>query len=178
MLREEDFSEAPLWYKDAIIYEVHVKTFYDKNGDGIGDFRGLTEKLDYLESLGVNAIWLLPFFPSPLKDDGYDISDYYNIHHHYGNMRDFKNFLKEAHRREMKVVIELVLNHTSDQHQWFQRARKKNAPKKWEDFYVWSDQPNKYLDARIIFQDFETSNWTRDPEKEKYYWHRFYSHQP
>ncbi|MGD9552618.1 MAG: alpha-amylase family glycosyl hydrolase, partial [Candidatus Caldatribacteriota bacterium] len=119
MLREEDFSEAPLWYKDAIIYEVHVKTFYDKNGDGIGDFRGLTEKLDYLESLGVNAIWLLPFFPSPLKDDGYDISDYYNIHHHYGNMRDFKNFLKEAHRREMKVVIELVLNHTSDQHQWF-----------------------------------------------------------
>lgn len=178
MLREEDFSEVPLWYKDAIIYEVHVKTFYDKNGDGIGDFRGLTEKLDYLESLGVNAIWLLPFFPSPLKDDGYDISDYYNIHYHYGNMRDFKNFLKEAHRREMKVVIELVLNHTSDQHQWFQRARKKNAPKKWEDFYVWSDQPNKYLDARIIFQDFETSNWTRDPEKEKYYWHRFYSHQP
>lgn len=178
MFSSEDFSETPLWYKDAIIYELHVKTFYDKNGDGIGDFKGLTEKLDYLESLGVNAIWLLPFFPSPLKDDGYDISDYYGIHPHYGNMRDFKNFLKEAHRREMKVIIELVLNHTSDQHKWFQRARKKDAPKRWRDFYVWSDKPDKYLDARIIFQDFETSNWTRDPENEKFFWHRFYSHQP
>ena len=178
MFSSEDFSETPLWYKDAIIYELHVKTFYDKNGDGIGDFKGLTEKLDYLESLGVNAIWLLPFFPSPLKDDGYDISDYYGIHPHYGNMRDFKNFLKEAQRREMKVIIELVLNHTSDQHKWFQRARKKDAPKRWRDFYVWSDKPDKYLDARIIFQDFETSNWTRDPENEKFFWHRFYSHQP
>ncbi len=178
MFSSEDFSETPLWYKDAIIYELHVKTFYDKNGDGIGDFKGLTEKLDYLESLGVNAIWLLPFFPSPLKDDGYDISDYYGIHPHYGNMRDFKNFLKEAHLREMKVIIELVLNHTSDQHKWFQRARKKDAPKRWRDFYVWSDKPDKYLDARIIFQDFETSNWTRDPENEKFFWHRFYSHQP
>ena len=178
MFSQEDFSETPLWYKDAIIYELHVKTFYDKNGDGIGDFRGLTEKLDYLESLGVNTIWLLPFFPSPLKDDGYDISDYYDIHPHYGNMRHFKNFLREAHRREMKVIIELVLNHTSDQHLWFQKARKKNAPKKCRDFYVWSDKPDKYLDARIIFQDFETSNWTRDPENEKYFWHRFYSHQP
>jgi maltose alpha-D-glucosyltransferase/alpha-amylase len=170
--------ESPLWYKDAIIYELHVKTFFDKNGDGIGDFRGLTEKLDYLENLGINTIWLLPFFPSPLKDDGYDISDYYSIHHHYGNMRHFKNFLREAHKREIKVVIELVLNHTSDQHNWFQRARKKNAPKKWRDFYVWSDGPDKYQDARIIFQDFETSNWTRDPENDKYFWHRFYSHQP
>lgn len=178
MITQEDFFDAPLWYKDAIIYELHVKTFYDKNSDGIGDFRGLTEKLDYLENLGVNTIWLLPFFPSPLKDDGYDISDYYNIHKHYGNMRHFKHFLKEAHRREMKVIIELVLNHTSDQHQWFQRARKKNAPKRWRDFYVWSDKPDKYLDARIIFQDFETSNWTRDPENDKYFWHRFYSHQP
>ena len=178
MISPEDFTETPLWYKDAIIYELHVKTFHDKNGDGIGDFRGLTDKLDYLENLGVNAIWLLPFFPSPLKDDGYDIADYYTIHNHYGNMRHFKHFLKEAHQREMKVIIELVLNHTSDQHQWFQRARNKNAPKKWQDFYVWSDKPDKYLDARIIFQDFETSNWTRDPENDKYFWHRFYSHQP
>lgn len=178
MFSSEGFSETPLWYKDAIIYELHVKTFFDKNGDGIGDFKGLTEKLNYLESLGVNSIWLLPFFPSPLKDDGYDISDYYDIHPHYGNMRDFKNFLREAHHRGMKVIIELVLNHTSDQHKWFQRARKKDAPKKWRDFYVWSDKPDKYLDARIIFQDFETSNWTRDPENEKFFWHRFYSHQP
>ncbi len=178
MISQDDFAENPLWYKDAIIYELHVKTFFDKNGDGIGDFRGLTEKLDYLENLGINTIWLLPFFPSPLKDDGYDISDYYSIHHHYGNMRHFKNFLNEAHKREMKVIIELVLNHTSDQHQWFQKARKKDAPKKWRDFYVWSDNPNKYQDARIIFQDFETSNWTRDPENNKYFWHRFYSHQP
>ncbi len=178
MISQDDFTESPLWYKDAIIYELHVKTFYDKSGDGIGDFRGLAEKLEYLENLGVNTIWLLPFFPSPLKDDGYDISDYYSIHHHYGNMRHFKHFLREAHKREMKVIIELVLNHTSDQHHWFQRARKKNAPKKWRDFYVWSDNPDKYQDARIIFQDFETSNWTRDPENEKYFWHRFYSHQP
>ncbi len=178
MISQEDFTETPLWYKDAILYELHVKTFYDKNGDGIGDFRGLTDKLDYLENLGVNAIWLLPFFPSPLRDDGYDIADYYTIHHHCGNMRHFKHFLKETHRREMKVIIELVLNHTSDQHQWFQRARKKNAPKKWRDFYVWSDKPDKYPDARIIFQDFETSNWTRDPENDQYFWHRFYSHQP
>ena len=178
MISQDDFTESPLWYKDAIIYELHVKTFYDKSGDGIGDFRGLAEKLEYLENLGVNTIWLLPFFPSPLKDDGYDISDYYSIHNHYGNMRHFKHFLREAHKREMKVIIELVLNHTSDQHHWFQRARKKNAPKKWRDFYVWSDNPDKYQDARIIFQDFETSNWTRDPENEKYFWHRFYSHQP
>ncbi len=178
MINPEETTETPLWYKDAIIYELHVKTFHDKNNDGIGDFRGLTEKLDYLENLGVNAIWLLPFFPSPLKDDGYDIADYYTIHNHYGNMRHFKHFLTEAHRRELKVIIELVLNHTSDQHKWFQKARRKNAPKKWRDFYVWSDNPDKYQDARIIFQDFETSNWTRDPENDKYFWHRFYSHQP
>ena len=178
MISQEESMENPLWYKDAIIYELHVKTFFDKSGDGIGDFRGLTEKLDYLENLGINTIWLLPFFPSPLKDDGYDIADYYSIHQHYGNMRHFKNFLREAHKREIKVVIELVLNHTSDQHSWFQKAHKKNAPKKWQDFYVWSDTPDKYQDARIIFQDFETSNWTRDPENDKYFWHRFYSHQP
>jgi len=178
MISQEEFIRTPLWYKDVIIYELHVKAFFDKNGDGIGDFRGLTEKLDYLENLGVNAIWLLPFFPSPLKDDGYDISDYYNIHPHYGNMRHFKHFLREAHKREIKVVIELVLNHTSDQHQWFQRARGENVPKKWRNFYVWSKKPDKYLDARIIFQDFETSNWTMDPENNLYFWHRFYSHQP
>ena len=124
MTTQETYLETPLWYKDAIIYELHVKTFYDKNEDGIGDFQGLTQKLDYLDNLGINTIWLLPFFPSPLRDDGYDIADYFNIHPNYGNLRDFKNFLKEAHRREMKVVIELVLNHTSDQHIWFQRARK------------------------------------------------------
>lgn len=178
MISQEDFTETPLWYKDAIIYELHVKTFYDKNGDGIGDFRGLTEKLDYLENLGINTIWLLPFFPSPLKDDGYDISDYFAVHNNYGNMSHFKEFLKEAHRREIKVIIELVLNHTSDQHEWFQKSRKKNAPSKWHHFYVWSEKPDQYLDARIIFQDFETSNWTRDPEKDQYFWHRFYSHQP
>ncbi|NLL61653.1 MAG: maltose alpha-D-glucosyltransferase [Candidatus Atribacteria bacterium] len=178
MFSQKKFSENPLWYKDAIIYELHVKTFYDKDGDGVGDFKGLIEKLDYLESLGINTIWLLPFFPSPLKDDGYDIADYTSIHPLYGTMAQFKKFLKEAHRRELKVVIELVLNHTSDQHQWFQRARKKDAPKRWRDFYVWSETPDKYLDTRIIFQDFETSNWTRDPENGLYFWHRFYSHQP
>ena len=178
MVTQDTNPDSPLWYKDAIIYELHVKTFFDKDGDGIGDFRGLTEKLDYLEDLGINTIWLLPFYPSPLRDDGYDIADYYGIHEHYGNLRHFKRFLREAHRRDMKVIIELVLNHTSDQHAWFQRARKKDAPKKWQDFYVWSNTPNKYQDARIIFQDFETSNWTRDPQNGKYYWHRFYSHQP
>jgi len=178
MFIQKDSSENPLWYKDAIIYELHVKTFYDKNDDGIGDFKGLIEKLDYLEGLGINTIWLLPFFPSPLKDDGYDIADYTSIHPQYGTMAQFRKFLKEAHRREMKVVIELVLNHTSDQHQWFQRARQKDAPQRWRDFYVWSEKPDKYLDARIIFQDFETSNWTRDSENGLYFWHRFYSHQP
>ena len=170
--------DDPLWYKDAIIYELHVKAFYDSNGDGIGDFRGLTEKLDYLEDLGITAIWLLPFYPSPLKDDGYDISDYFNIHSDYGTLKDFREFLKEAHSRNIRVITELIINHTSDQHSWFKRSRQAEPGSHWRDFYVWSDTPEKYKEARIIFKDYETSNWTRDPMTETYYWHRFYSHQP
>ncbi len=166
------------WYKDAIIYEVHVRAFFDSVTDGIGDFGGLTQKLDYLEDLGVTAIWLLPFCPSPLKDDGYDISDYTNVHPSYGTMKDFQRFLREAHRRGLRVITELVLNHTSDQHVWFQRSRRAAPGTKWRNFYVWSDTPEKYSDARIIFKDFETSNWTWDPVAKAYYWHRFYSHQP
>ncbi|MFH0788676.1 MAG: maltose alpha-D-glucosyltransferase [Pseudomonadota bacterium] len=172
------FKEDPLWYKDAIIYELHVRAFYDSDGDGIGDFKGLTSKLDYLQNLGVTAIWLLPFFPSPLRDDGYDIADYKRIHSNYGTLRDFKEFIKQAHCRGLRVITELVLNHTSDQHPWFQRARRAKAGSKWRDFYVWSDSPDKYKETRIIFQDFETSNWTWDPLAKAYYWHRFYSHQP
>ena len=168
----------PLWYKDAVIYQLHVRSFFDSDGDGIGDFRGLTLKLDYLQDLGVTALWLLPFYPSPLKDDGYDIASYTEINSSYGTMRDFKNFIREAHARGLRVITELVINHTSDQHPWFQRARHAK-PGSWErDFYVWSDTPEKYQDARIIFKDFETSNWTWDPVAKAYYWHRFYSHQP
>ncbi|MBF0318856.1 MAG: maltose alpha-D-glucosyltransferase [Nitrospirae bacterium] len=176
--RPVSFGDAPLWYKDAIIYELHVKAFYDGFNDGIGDFKGLTEKLDYMEGLGVTAIWLLPFYPSPLKDDGYDISDYYGIHPNYGTMKDFRNFLHEAHKREIRVITELILNHTSDKHPWFQEARNEKPGSSKRNFYVWSDTPNKYKDARIIFKDFETSNWTWDPVAKAYYWHRFYSHQP
>jgi maltose alpha-D-glucosyltransferase / alpha-amylase len=172
------FEDYPLWYKDAIIYELHVKAFHDSNGDGIGDFKGLTRKLDYLENLGITAIWLLPFYPSPLKDDGYDIADYLNVHQNYGTLRDFKEFLREAHRRGIRVITELVLNHTSDQHAWFQRARRANPGSGWRGFYVWSDTPERYKDARVIFKDFETSNWAWDPVAKAYYWHRFYSHQP
>ncbi len=168
----------PLWFKQAIIYQVHVKGFYDHNGDGIGDFAGLREKLDYLESLGITAIWLLPFYPSPLKDDGYDISNYYSVNPTYGSLHDFRQFLKEAHRRHLRVITELVINHTSDQHPWFQRARHAQPDSAWRNFYVWSDTPEKYKEARIIFQDFEASNWTWDPVAKAYYWHRFYSHQP
>ncbi|MEW5693720.1 MAG: maltose alpha-D-glucosyltransferase, partial [Candidatus Hydrogenedentota bacterium] len=164
--------------KDAIIYELHVKSFFDSVDDGIGDFRGLIQKLDYLEGLGINCIWLLPFYPSPLKDDGYDISDYFNIHSSYGALRDFRLFLKQAHRRNMRVITELVLNHTSDQHLWFQRARSAPPGSIYRDYYVWSDTPDKYKDARIIFKDFENSNWSWDPVAKSYYWHRFYSHQP
>src|SRR5919206_479810 len=139
------------WYKDAIIYELHIKAFYDSNGDGIGDFGGLLQKLDYLQDLGVTAIWLLPFYPSPLKDDGYDIADYTGIHPTYGTLRDFKQFLDAAHRRGLRVITELVLNHTSDEHPWFQRARRAPAGSRWRNFYVWSDTPDKYTDARIIF---------------------------
>jgi maltose alpha-D-glucosyltransferase/alpha-amylase len=170
--------DDPLWYKDAIIYELHVKAFCDNNGDGTGDFRGLTEKLDYLDDLGITAIWLLPFYPSPLKDDGYDISDYLNIHPDYGTLRDFKEFLRKAHERGVRVITELVINHTSDQHPWFKRSRHAKPGSPWRDFYVWSDTPEKYKDARIIFKDFESSNWAWDPTAAAYYWHRFYSHQP
>ncbi len=171
-------SENPTWYHDAIIYEAHVRAFRDDSGDGVGDFRGLTSKLDYLRDLGVTAIWLLPFYPSPLRDDGYDIADYKSIHPSYGTMRDFKRFLGEAHARDLKVITELVINHTSDQHPWFQKAR--NAPRgsAERDFYVWSDDPDRYREARIIFQDTETSNWAWDPVANAYYWHRFFSHQP
>ncbi|MBJ6118622.1 maltose alpha-D-glucosyltransferase [Pontibacter sp. BT310] len=166
------------WYKDAIIYELHIKAFKDGSGDGIGDFKGLMQKLDYLESLGVTAIWLLPFYPSPLRDDGYDIADYYSINPNYGDMRDFKLFVKEAHRRGLKVITELVINHTSDQHPWFQRARHAKPGSAHRDFYVWSDDPTKYKDVRIIFTDYEPSNWTWDPVAKQYYWHRFFHHQP
>jgi len=144
----------------------------------VGDFLGLTEKLDYLEDLGVTALWLLPFYPSPLKDDGYDISDYTSIQPIYGNMHDFKAFVDEAHQRGLRVIIEVVVNHTSDQHPWFQRARRAAAGSRWRDFYVWSNTPEKYQDARIIFKDSEYSNWTWDHVAKAYYWHRFYSHQP
>ena len=166
------------WYKDAIIYELHIKAFKDSSGDGIGDFGGLMEKLDYLQELGITAIWVLPFYPSPLKDDGYDIADYYSINPAYGTMDQFKQFLEEAHKRNLKVITELVINHTSDQHPWFQRARRapKGSPER--DYYVWTDDPNQYKDVRIIFQDFETSNWTWDPVAQQYYWHRFFHHQP
>lgn len=167
-----------LWYKDAIIYELHVRAFHDSSGDGIGDFRGLKNKLDYLQDLGVTALWLLPFYPSPLKDDGYDIAYYSRIHPAYGTLRDFKDFLREAHRRDLKVITELVINHTSDQHPWFQRARRSKAGSKWRNFYVWSDTPDQYKETRIIFKDFESSNWSWDPAAKAYYWHRFYSHQP
>lgn len=174
----KELQNDPDWYKDAIIYQLHVKTFRDINANGMGDFRGLMEKLDYLEDLGVTALWLLPFYPSPGKDDGYDISDYHNVHPDYGNLRDFRTFLKAAHRRGIRVITELVLNHTSDQHSWFQRARRASQGSKWRDFYVWSDTPDLYQEARIIFTDFETSNWSWDPVARAYYWHRFYSHQP
>ncbi len=166
------------WYKDAVIYEVHIKAFRDSNGDGIGDFRGLIEKLDYLRDLGVTAIWLLPFYPSPLRDDGYDIADYFNINSSYGNIDDLKLLLKEAHDRNLRVITELVINHTSDQHPWFQRARYAPKGSDHRNYYVWTDDPSQYKDVRIIFQDFETSNWTWDPIAGQYYWHRFFHHQP
>src|SRR4249920_3834267 len=168
----------PLWYKDAIIYELHVKTFYDSDGDGIGDFRGLIEKLDYLQELGVTALWLLPFYPSPMRDDGYDIANYYDVNPNFGNLDDFRAFLAAAHERGLRVITELVINHTSDQNPWFQKSRRAAPGSPERDLYVWSDTPEKYKDARIIFKDFETSNWSWDPVAKAYYWHRFYSHQP
>src|SRR3954447_2651020 len=198
-------SVDPLWFKDAIIYELHVKTFCDSDGDGMGDFRGLIEKLDYLQELGVTAIWLLPFYPSPMRDDGYDIADYFDVNPNFGTLDDFRAFLDAAHQRNLRVITELVINHTSDQNPWFQKSRRAVARNglvpvgdysgserasggsdagysadelAYKDFYVWSDTPEKYNDARIIFKDFETSNWAWDPVAKAYYWHRFYSHQP
>src|SRR4051794_35173619 len=175
---ESQTSEHTLWYKDALIYELHVRAFYDSNSDGIGDFPGLTQKLGYLQDLGVTTVWLLPFYPSPLKDDGYDIADYTAIHPQYGKLRDFKEFLEAAHARGLRVITELVINHTSDQHAWFQRARRAAPGSRERDFYVRSNTPAKYLDARIIFKDFEHSNWSWDHVAQAYYWHRFYAHQP
>jgi maltose alpha-D-glucosyltransferase/alpha-amylase len=178
MPKPSPLENEPLWYKDAVIYELHVRAFSDFSGDGMGDFAGLTRKLDYLQDLGVTAVWLLPFCPSPWRDDGYDISDYANVHPAYGTLRDFQNFLREAHGRGLRVITELVLNHTSDQHAWFQRSRRAAPGSRWRNFYVWSDSPERYKEARIIFKDFEGSNWTWDPVAKAYYWHRFYSHQP
>jgi maltose alpha-D-glucosyltransferase/alpha-amylase len=167
-----------LWYKDAVIYQVNVKSFFDSNADGIGDFKGLTSKLEYIRDLGVNTIWLMPFYPSPLKDDGYDIADYQDVHPQFGTLDDFRNMLQEAHRLGLKVITELIINHTSDQHPWFQAARHAPAGSSQRDFYVWSDTDQKYLGTRIIFTDTEASNWTWDPVAKAYYWHRFFSHQP
>ena len=170
-------QEDSLWYKDAVVYQLHVRTFCDSNGDGIGDFVGLTQRLDYLQELGTTAIWLLPFYPSPLRDDGYDIADYTTVHPSYGTLEDFKTFLNAAHTRGIRVIIEMVMNHTSDQHPWFQEARSSpDNPKR--DWYVWSDTDTKYQGVRIIFLDTEMSNWTWDPVSKSYYWHRFFSHQP
>ena len=167
-----------LWFKDAIIYEVSVRAFYDSNADGIGDFQGLIQKLDYLEDLGINTIWLLPFYPSPLKDDGFDIIEHCDVHPDYGTLADFKQFLKEAHRRGLRVLTELILNHTSDQHPWFKRSRRAKPGSRYRDFYVWSDSPEKYKEARVIFSSEESTNWTWDADAGAYYWHRFFRHQP
>jgi len=171
-------SDDPLWYKDAVIYQVHVKSFYDSNNDGVGDFPGLLAKLDYIAGLGVTAIWLLPFYPSPRRDDGYDIADYRNVHPDYGQLADVRRFIQEAHARGIRVITELVINHTSDQHPWFQRARRARPGSNHRNYYVWSDTDKKYTGTRIIFIDTEPSNWTHDPVANAYYWHRFYSHQP
>lgn len=170
-------SADPFWYKDAVFYEAPVKSFFDADNNGIGDFRGMAEKLDYIKLLGVDCIWLLPFYPSPFKDDGYDISDFVSIFPEYGTVEDFKALIDAAHERDLKVIADMVVNHTSDQHMWFQEARKdRNSP--YRDYYVWGDDPTRYSDARIIFTDTEVSNWTYDPEAGQYFWHRFFSNQP
>jgi maltose alpha-D-glucosyltransferase/alpha-amylase len=170
-------DNQPLWYKNAVFYEVYVRAFYDSNGDGHGDLRGLAQKLDYLQELGIDCLWLMPIYPSPLKDDGYDIADYYGILDRYGTLEDFKFLLDEAHRRDLRIITDLVLNHVSDQIPWFQSARRgRNAP--YRDYFVWSDTDQKYKEARIIFIDTEKSNWTYDEPSGQYYWHRFYASQP
>ncbi|HLM43078.1 MAG TPA: maltose alpha-D-glucosyltransferase [Myxococcaceae bacterium] len=167
----------PLWYKKAVIYELHIRAFYDSNADGHGDIPGLIEKLPYLQDLGVTCLWVLPHYPSPLKDDGYDIADYYAVHPEYGTLADFQRMVDEAHKRDIRIISELVVNHTSDQHAWFQEARRDpQSPKR--DYYVWSDTDEKYKGTRIIFTDTERSNWTWDPVAKQYFWHRFFSHQP
>jgi maltose alpha-D-glucosyltransferase/alpha-amylase len=176
--RNATLEDDALWYKDAIIYQTHVKSYFDSNGDGVGDFRGLTARLDYIADLGVNTVWLLPFYPSPMRDDGYDIADYRNIHPDYGTRRDFRDFVRAAHRRGIRVIIELVINHTSDQHPWFQAARRAAAGSRKRAFYVWSDSDHRFPETRIIFTDTESSNWAWDPLARQYYWHRFFSHQP
>ena len=170
-------SDQPLWYKNAVFYEVYIRAFQDSNQDGHGDIPGLISRLDYLKDLGVDCIWLLPIYPSPLKDDGYDIADYYGIMAEYGTIEDFQKLVDETHKRGMRVITDLVLNHTSDQHRWFQTARKM-PDSKYRDYYVWSDTDQKYKDARIIFLDTESSNWTWDDEAGEFFWHRFYSSQP
>ena len=177
-MKKAGSTTDPLWYKDAVIYEIHVRAFQDSNADGIGDFPGLLLRLDYLQDLGVTCLWLLPFFPSPLRDDGYDIANYVDVNPCYGTLTDFKLFLDEAHKRGMQVMIELVINHTSDQHPWFKAARIAPPGSPQRDFYVWSDTDQLYKDARIIFTDTEKSNWTWDEVAKQYYWHRFFSHQP
>ena len=176
----DSMHSNPLWYKDAVFYEVFVRAFADSNGDGIGDLAGLTAKLDYLQWLGVDAVWMLPIFPSPLRDDGYDVADYCAVHPDYGTLDDVRRLIEEAHRRDLRIIVELIPNHTSDQHAWFQASRDPNHPEhaKYRDWYVWSDTDQKYLDTRIIFLDTEPSNWTFDPVRGQYYWHRFFSHQP
>ncbi|MBK5255769.1 MAG: maltose alpha-D-glucosyltransferase, partial [Vicinamibacteria bacterium] len=175
---DDAISDDPLWYRDAVIYQLNVKAFLDTNDDGMGDFKGVTAKLDYVKELGVNTIWLMPFYPSPLRDDGYDISEYEDVHPHYGSLDDFKEMLNEAHKRGLRVITELVINHTSNEHPWFKAARNAPPGSPERDFYVWSDTDQKYLGTRIIFTDTETSNWTWDPVAKAYFWHRFFSHQP
>ena len=171
-------AQPSLWYKDAVIYQVHVKSFCDSTGDGYGDLRGLISKLDYIQRLGVTAIWVMPFFASPLQDDGYDISDYYAVNPNYGTVDDVRELVEEAHKRGLRIIMEMVINHTSDQHAWFQRAIAAPEGSSERDFYVWSDDKDKYAGVRIIFLDYEESNWTWQPDVEAYYWHRFFSHQP
>ncbi|HET7144120.1 MAG TPA: alpha-amylase family glycosyl hydrolase, partial [Anaerolineales bacterium] len=166
-----------LWYKDAVLYEISVRAFKDSNGDGNGDLRGLTKKLDYLQTLGVDCIWIMPIYPSPLKDDGYDIADYYSVDKTFGSLDDLKELIHAAHSRNIRIVMDLVLNHTSDEHPWFQASRA-DRNSAYRDYYVWSDTDQKYRDARIIFLDTEPSNWTRDEKTKQYYWHRFYASQP